>query len=328
MQELHEAYEEVIFGGRHKGDRTGTGTISRFGSYKEYDLFPNRLPLATGKKTNIKAIVKELEWFFRGETNIKTLDAKIWDEWADENGELGPIYGKQWRRWEDIKLCDAGVESMWEAAGYKAIGTTEDGQYVMRREIDQIAKIIDQLKNDPDSRRIILSAWNVGDLEQMALNPCHVLVQFYTQVATITERRMWLVYTKHNGEMSYGDATALDHEKLDELGAPRRLLSCMLYQRSGDMFLGVPFNVASYSILTHLLAKECGMITYEFKHVIGDAHVYSNHREQVEQYLSLPTHKCPTLSFDEDTTLENFSFEKMHVHDYIHGPVIKAPVAV
>lgn len=328
MQELHEAYEEVIFGGRHKGDRTGTGTISRFGSYKEYDLFPNRLPLATGKKTNIKAIVRELEWFFRGETNIKTLDAKIWDEWADENGELGPIYGKQWRRWEDIKLCDPGVETMWQAAGYSTIGTTEDGQYVMRREIDQIAKIIDQLKNDPDSRRIILSAWNVGDLEQMALNPCHVLVQFYTQEATITERRMWLVYTKYNGEMSYGDATALDHEKLDEMGVPRRLLSCMLYQRSGDMFLGVPFNIASYSILTHLLAKECGMIPYEFKHVIGDAHVYSNHREQVEQYLSLPTHKCPTISFDADTTLENFCFEKMHVHDYIHGPVIKAPVAV
>lgn len=328
MKELHEAYEEVIFGGRHKGDRTGTGTISRFGSYKEYDLFPNRLPLATGKKTNIKAIVRELEWFFRGETNIKTLDAKIWDEWADENGELGPIYGKQWRRWEDIKLCDAGVESMWEAAGYRAIGTTEDGQYVMRREIDQIAKIIEQLKTDPDSRRIILSAWNVGDLEQMALNPCHVLVQFYTQEATITERRMWLVYTKYDGEMSYGDATALDHEKLDEMGVPRRLLSCMLYQRSGDMFLGVPFNIASYSILTHLLAKECGMIPYEFKHVIGDAHVYSNHREQVEQYLALPTHKCPTISFDADTTLENFCFEKMHVHDYIHGPVIKAPVAV
>lgn len=328
MKELHEAYEEVIFGGRHKGDRTGTGTISRFGNYKEYDLFPNRLPLATGKKTNIKAIVRELEWFFRGETNIKTLDAKIWDEWADENGELGPIYGKQWRRWEDIKLCDAGVESMWEAAGYSVIGTTEDGQYVVRREIDQIAKIIDQLKNDPDSRRIILSAWNVGDLEQMALNPCHVLVQFYTQEATITERRMWLVYTKYDGEMSYGDATALDHEKLDEMGVPRRLLSCMLYQRSGDMFLGVPFNIASYSILTHLLAKECGMIPYEFKHVIGDAHVYSNHREQVEQYLALPTHKCPTISFDADTTLENFCFEKMHVHDYIHGPVIKAPVAV
>lgn len=328
MKELHEAYEEVIFGGRHKGDRTGTGTISRFGSYKEYDLFPNRLPLATGKKTNIKAIVRELEWFFRGETNIKTLDAKIWDEWADENGELGPIYGKQWRRWEDIKLCDAGVESMWEAAGYSAIGTTEDGQYVMRREIDQIAKIIEQLKTDPDSRRIILSAWNVGDLEQMALNPCHVLVQFYTQEAAITERRMWLVYTKYDGEMSYGDATALDHEKLDEMGVPRRLLSCMLYQRSGDMFLGVPFNIASYSILTHLLAKECGMIPYEFKHVIGDAHVYSNHREQVEQYLALPTHKCPTISFDADTTLENFCFEKMHVHDYIHGPVIKAPVAV
>lgn len=328
MKELHEAYEEVIFGGRHKGDRTGTGTISRFGSYKEYDLFPNRLPLATGKKTNIKAIVRELEWFFRGETNIKTLYAKIWDEWADENGELGPIYGKQWRRWEDIKLCDPGVETMWQAAGYSTIGTTEDGQYVMRREIDQIAKIIEQLKTDPDSRRIILSAWNVGDLEQMALNPCHVLVQFYTQEATITERRMWLVYTKYNGEMSYGDATALDHEKLDEMGVPRRLLSCMLYQRSGDMFLGVPFNIASYSILTHLLAKECGMIPYEFKHVIGDAHVYSNHREQVEQYLALPTHKCPTISFDADTTLENFCFEKMHVHDYIHGPVIKAPVAV
>lgn len=328
MKELHEAYEEVIFGGRHKGDRTGTGTISRFGNYKEYDLFPNRLPLATGKKTNIKAIVRELEWFFRGETNIKTLDAKIWDEWADENGELGPIYGKQWRRWEDIKLCDAGVESMWEAAGYSAIGTTEDGQYVMRREIDQIAKIIEQLKTDPDSRRIILSAWNVGDLEQMALNPCHVLVQFYTQEATITERRLWLVYTQHNGEMSYGDATALDHEKLDELGVPRRLLSCMLYQRSGDMFLGVPFNIASYSILTHLLAKECGMMAYEFKHIIGDAHVYSNHREQIEQYLALPTHKCPTITFDADTTIENFCFEKMHVHNYVHGPVIKAPVAV
>lgn len=328
MKELHEAYEEVIFGGRHKGDRTGTGTISRFGSYKEYDLFPNRLPLATGKKTNIKAIVRELEWFFRGETNIKTLDAKIWDEWADENGDLGPIYGKQWRRWEDIKLCDPGVETMWQAAGYSTIGTTEDGQYVMRREIDQIAKIIDQLKNDPDSRRIILSAWNVGDLEQMALNPCHVLVQFYTQEATIGERRMWLISTKHNGEMSYDEATALDHKKLDDLGVPRRLLSCMLYQRSGDMFLGVPFNIASYSILTHLLAKECDMMAYEFKHIIGDAHVYSNHREQIEQYLALPTYKHPTITFDADTTIENFCFEKMHVHDYIHGPVIKAPVAV
>lgn len=328
MKELHEAYEEVIFGGRHKGDRTGTGTISRFGNYKEYDLFPNRLPLATGKKTNIKAIVRELEWFFRGETNIKTLDAKIWDEWADENGELGPIYGKQWRRWEDIKLCDAGVESMWEAAGYSVIGTTEDGQYVMRREIDQIAKIIEQLKTDPDSRRIILSAWNVGDLEQMALNPCHVLVQFYTQEATLTERRIYLRCMDPDKDLQYGNTAHITHEELDEMGVPRRLLSCMLYQRSGDMFLGVPFNIASYSILTHLLAKECGMIPYEFKHVIGDAHVYSNHREQVEQYLALPTHKCPTISFDADTTLENFCFEKMHVHDYIHGPVIKAPVAV
>lgn len=322
MQELHEAYEQVIFGGRFKGDRTGTGTISRFGNYQVYDLFPNRLPLATGKKTNIKAIVKELEWFLRGETNIKTLDAKIWDEWADENGELGPIYGKQWRRWEDIKLCDAGVESMWEAAGYSAIGTTEDGQYVMRREIDQIAKIIEQLKNDPDSRRIILSAWNVGDLEQMALNPCHVLVQFYTQEATITERRIY------SSELKYSNTTGLSHEQLDELKVPRRMLSCMLYQRSGDMFLGVPFNIASYSILTHLLAKECGFMPDEFHHIIGDAHVYSNHREQIEQYLALPTHKCPTITFDADTTIENFCFEKMHVHDYVHGPVIKAPVAV
>lgn len=328
MQELHEAYEEVIFGGRHKGDRTGTGTISRFGSYKEYDLFPNRLPLATGKTTNIKAIVKELEWFFRGETNIKTLDAKIWDEWADENGELGPIYGKQWRRWEDIKLCDPGVETMWQAAGYSTIGTTEDGQYVMHREIDQIAKIIEQLKNDPDSRRIILSAWNVGDLEQMALNPCHVLVQFYTQEATLTERRIYFRCMDPDKDLQYGNTAHITHEELDEMGVPRRLLSCMLYQRSGDMFLGVPFNIASYSILTHLLAKECSMIPYEFKHVIGDAHVYSNHREQVEQYLALPTHKCPTITFDDDTTLENFCFEKMHVHDYIHGPVIKAPVAV
>lgn len=328
MKELHEAYEEVIFGGRHKGDRTGTGTISRFGNYKEYDLFPNRLPLATGKKTNIKAIVRELEWFFRGETNIKTLDAKIWDEWADENGELGPIYGKQWRRWEDIKIAKTNKDLEGIDCEYKLIGKTFEGHEIFYKEIDQIAKIIEQLKTDPDSRRIILSAWNVGDLEQMALNPCHVLVQFYTQEATITERRMWLVYTQHNGEMSYGDATALDHEKLDELGVPRRLLSCMLYQRSGDMFLGVPFNIASYSILTHLLAKECGMMAYEFKHIIGDAHVYSNHREQIEQYLALPTHKCPTITFDADTTIENFCFEKMHVHNYVHGPVIKAPVAV
>jgi thymidylate synthase len=328
MHELHDAYEEVTFGGHHKSDRTGTGTISRFGNFKSYDLFPNRLPLATGKKTNIKAIVRELEWFFRGETNIKTLDSKIWDEWADENGELGPIYGKQWRRWEDIKLCDAGVESMWEAAGYSAIGTTEDGQFVMRREIDQIAKVIEQLKTDPDSRRILLSAWNVGDLEQMALNPCHVLVQFYTHEATLTERRIYLREVVSTEKLNYMDTASLTHEQLDELKIPRRMLSSMLYQRSGDMFLGVPFNIASYSILTHLLAKECGMIAYEFKHIIGDAHVYSNHREQIDQYLELPIYKCPSITFDADTTVENFCFEKMHVHDYIHGPVIKAPVAV
>lgn len=327
MNNLHDLYRSVLKDGSFKEDRTGTGTLSQFGHHKVYNLFPNILPLATGKNTNIKAIVKELEWFLRGETNIKTLDSKIWDEWADENGDLGSIYGKQWRRWEDIKLCDAGVESMWEAAGYNTIGTTEDGQFVMRREIDQIAKVVEQLKNDPDSRRIILSAWNVGDLEQMALNPCHVLVQFYTRDATLQERRQWLAKQFLIGER-IGPEVPREWFELDAIGVPRRMLSSMLYQRSGDLFLGVPFNIASYSILTHLIAHEVGMIADEFHHVIGDAHIYRNHQDQVSEYLAQPTSHAPTMRFIPGTTLENFCWERLDVLDYVPGPVIKAPVAV
>ena len=254
-----------------KTDRTGTGTISVFGHQMRFDLREG-FPLVTTKKVFTKAIIVELLWFLRGDRNVKWLQERgctIWDEWAGTDGDLGPVYGVQWRSWP----------------------TPEGGH------IDQIAEVVKQLQTTPDSRRIIVSAWNVADLGKMALMPCHAFFQFYVAPPT----------------------------------APggRGTLSCQLYQRSADIFLGVPFNIASYALLTHMLAQQCDLDVGEFIWTGGDCHIYSNHREQVELQLSRTPHPYPTLRIKRrPPSIFDYELDDFEILDYQHHPVIKAPVAV
>ena len=254
-----------------KGDRTGTGTTSVFGYQMRFDLNEG-FPLVTTKKVFLKAIIVELLWFLRGDSNVKWLQERgctIWDEWAREDGELGPVYGVQWRNWP-----------------------TPDGGH-----IDQIAQLVQQLRGNPDSRRLIVSAWNVGDLPKMALMPCHAFFQFYVAPAT-------------------------------EPGGKGRL-SCQLYQRSADIFLGVPFNIASYALLTHMLAQQCDLDVGDFIWTGGDCHIYDNHREQVDLQLSRTPLPYPTLHLKRrPASIFDYAFEDFEVLDYQHHPAIKAPVAV
>ncbi len=264
MQPYLELLQQVLEQGAEKADRTGTGTRSVFGRQLRFDLSQG-FPLVTTKKVHLRSIVHELLWFIRGETNVATLrenKVSIWDEWADADGELGPVYGKQWRRW-----------------------TGSDG-----REIDQLRWVVDEIKRNPDSRRLIVSAWNVADLPQMALMPCHTLFQFYVA----------------NG-----------------------LLSCQLYQRSADLFLGVPFNIASYALLTHMVARHCSLAVGDFVHVLGDAHLYSNHFEQAREQLSRAPRSLPTLALaPEATDLFAMRYEDILITGYDPHPAIRAPVAV
>ncbi|MGH8310469.1 MAG: thymidylate synthase [Steroidobacteraceae bacterium] len=250
--------------GARKSDRTGTGTLSLFGQQMRFDLVAG-FPLVTTKKVHLRSIVYELLWFLRGETNVAWLREQgvtIWDEWADERGELGPVYGKQWRSWP-----------------------TPDG-----RSIDQIARVVEQLRTNPDSRRIIVSAWNVGELDRMALMPCHAFFQFY-----VAERR----------------------------------LSCQLYQRSADLFLGVPFNIASYALLTHMLAQQCDLAPGELVWTGGDCHVYLNHLEQTDLQLSRVPYALPRLEIRRrPPSIFDYRFEDFEFVNYQHHPAIKAPVAV
>ncbi len=264
MKQYHDLLRHVLEHGTEKSDRTGTGTRSVFGWQMRFDLSAG-FPLVTTKKLHLKSIVHELLWFLKGETNIAYLkDNKvgIWDEWADADGNLGPVYGKQWRSW-------AGADGV---------------------EIDQIRWLIDEIKRNPDSRRLIVSAWNVADLPKMALMPCHTMFQFYVA----------------DGK-----------------------LSCQLYQRSGDIFLGVPFNIASYALLTHMVAQACGLGVGDFVHTFGDAHVYSNHFEQAREQLSRTPRALPTLKLNPAVTdLFAFRFEDISIEGYDPLPAIKAPVAV
>ncbi len=264
MQEYHALLRHVLEHGVRKQDRTGTGTLSVFGYQMRFDLQAG-FPLVTTKKVHLKSIIHELLWFLRGDTNIAYLrdhGVTIWDEWADEHGELGPIYGYQWRSWP-----------------------AADG-----RHIDQIAQVIEQIRHNPDSRRLIVSAWNVGELDKMRLPPCHVLFQFY-----VAEGR----------------------------------LSCQLYQRSADIFLGVPFNIASYALLTLMIAQVTGLKPGEFIHTLGDAHIYLNHLEQVNLQLSREPRPLPTMRLNPAVTdLFAFRYEDFTLEGYDPHPPIKAPVAV
>lgn len=255
---------EVLQTGVRRGDRTGTGTLSVFGRQLRFDLSQG-FPAVTTKKLFMRSLVHELIWFLKGSSNIAYLKANkvgIWDAWADEDGELGPVYGKQWRAWQ-----------------------TPDG-----RVIDQIAQVIEQIQTTPESRRIIVNAWNVGDVPQMKLPPCHLLFQFY-----VADGR----------------------------------LSCQLYQRSGDLFLGVPFNIASYALLTHLIAQVCGLEAGDFVHTLGDAHIYTNHIAQVRTQLDRAPFALPTLVLDPSVrSIDDFRFEHVRLEGYQHHPAIRAPIAV
>ncbi len=264
MKQYLDLLRHVLEHGAEKADRTGTGTRSVFGWQMRFDLAKG-FPLVTTKKVHLRSIVHELLWFLKGDTNTAYLHANkvsIWDEWADVHGELGPVYGKQWRRWG------------------AADGST----------IDQIAWVVEEIKRNPDSRRLIVSAWNVAELPQMALMPCHTLFQFYVA----------------DGK-----------------------LSCQLYQRSGDIFLGVPFNIASYALLTHMVAQVTGLGVGEFIHTLGDAHLYSNHMEQAREQLARSPGPLPTLALNPAVTdLSAFTFDDIVLQGYTPLPAIKAPVAV
>jgi len=264
MKQYHELMQHVLQNGTQKHDRTGTGTISVFGYQMRFNL-QEGFPLVTTKKVHLRSIIHELIWFLKGETNIKYLKdngVSIWDEWADEKGELGPVYGSQWRSWPG-----------------------PDGGH-----IDQITQVIKQIRNNPDSRRLIVSAWNVAEIENMALPPCHSFFQFY-----VADRK----------------------------------LSCQLYQRSADIFLGVPFNIASYALLTLMVAQVCGLEAGDFVHTFGDAHLYNNHLEQTRLQLSRECKPLPTMKLNpEIKDIFDFKFEDFILENYDPHPHIKGAVAI
>lgn len=264
MRQYLDLLQHILDDGVKKDDRTGTGTLSIFGHQMRFDLAAS-FPLVTTKKVHLKSIIYELLWFLRGDTNTQYLNqhkVKIWDEWADEHGDLGPVYGCQWRSWPT-------------ASGKK---------------IDQLSQVIEQIKENPDSRRLIVSAWNVGELEKMALPPCHTLFQFY-----VAEGK----------------------------------LSCQLYQRSADVFLGVPFNIASYAILTMMIAQVCSLELGDFIHTLGDAHIYCNHLEQAKLQLSRTPNALPTLTLNPIVKdIFSFQYEDFTLQNYTSHPPISAPIAV
>ena len=270
MRQYLDLLDHVLAHGQEKSDRTGTGTISVFGHQMRFDL-ADGFPALTTKRLHLRSIIGELLWFLRGDTNVAWLHERgitIWDEWADANGDLGPIYGYQWRSWP-----------------------TPDGRHV-----DQIARVIDQIRTNPDSRRLVVSAWNVADVDRMALPPCHTMFQFYVAPAGPDGKRR---------------------------------LSCQLYQRSADIFLGVPFNIASYALLTQMVAQLTGLEPGEFVHTLGDAHLYLNHLDQARLQLTREPHPLPRMLITPGKTdIDAFDLDDFELVDYVAHPSIKAPISV
>ena len=275
MREYHDLLRLVLDNGEPRADRTGTGTLSVFGAQARFDL-RERFPLLTTKKLHLKSIIHELLWFLRGDTNVRSLNEKgvtIWDEWADENGELGPVYGAQWIRWRG---ADGAVSN-------------------------QIDDVIAEIKRNPESRRLIVNAWNVAEIDEMALPPCHVLFQFY---------------------VSAGRTDSSSGERDGEL-------SCQLYQRSADLFLGVPFNIASYALLTMMVAQVCDLRPGEFIHTFGDVHLYQNHLDQAREQLTREFRPLPRMQLNAAVkSIYDFRCEDFVLSDYDPHPAIKAPIAV
>lgn len=345
MKQYLEMMQNILDEGHVKGDRTGTGTLSVFGRQMRFDLRKG-FPLVTTKKLHLRSIIHELLWFLSGDTNTKYLEdngVTIWREWQDENGDLGEIYGAQWRRWKDVKLVpkkNAALLEKLQDAGYADYGDADDGSQmfdarVLLKEHDQIQTVMGQLRNDPDSRRIIVSAWNVGELDQMALAPCHAFFQFYTRELSIDERLDWFeknLPDQFNDSRFSNEAVADDavfHVEMDALEIPRRILSCQLYQRSADFFLGVPFNIASYALLVHMVAQQVNMVPGDFVWSGGDVHLYSNHLEQAKLQLTrepLPLAKLVIKRKPE--SIFDYKFDDFEIQDYVSHDPIKAPVAI
>ena len=302
MIQYLDLLRHVLENGKFKADRTGTGTYSVFGAQARFPL-RDHFPLLTTKKLHLRSIIYELLWFLRGDTNVRYLQENkvtIWDEWADEKGNLGPVYGKQWRHWvkssrpRKSSASTANQPSLFDLgeSGDRTNGVTPLGPRVRKSAwgIDQIARVIEEIKNNPDSRRLIVSAWNVADVDSMALPPCHCLFQFYVS----------------DGE-----------------------LSCQLYQRSADIFLGVPFNIASYALLTMMVAQVCGLRPGDFIHTFGDLHLYANHVEQAKLQLSREPRPLPQMKLNPKVkNIDAFKFEDFELAGYDPHPTIKAPIAV
>jgi len=335
MRQYLQLMETVLNFGREKKDRTGTGTLSMFGGQMRFDLTEG-FPLVTTKKCHLRSIIHELLWFLKGDTNIgylKENNVSIWDEWADENGDLGPVYGKQWRSWtahdevhhSNRKTIDEMEADGWEEAGWR------EATMLLTKDIDQISKVIDQLRNDPDNRRIVVSAWNVGELDDMALAPCHAFFQFYTRELTLEERGQFANLKGTGGYYQNLNEKHQEqlHDELDELDIPRRGLSCQLYQRSADVFLGVPFNIASYALLTEMVAQQVNMVAEEFIWTGGDTHLYSNHLEQAKLQLTRDPHPLPRLKIKrKPDSIFDYQFDDFEIEGYESHPAIKAPVAI
>lgn len=324
MKQYLDLMRHIRDNGTVKADRTGTGTTSIFGHQMRFDL-QSGFPLVTTKKCSMKAIIHELLWFLQGDTNVKYLQdngVTIWDEWCSETGDLGPIYGKQWRSWQGKVI---GLDNVTPIANDgKTMALT--GKPV-HENIDQISVLIERLKTNPDCRRLIVSAWNVGELADMALAPCHCFFQFYTTELTFQERWKLSVGKIPFSFGSYSDEEIT--ELLDENNIPKRKLSCQLYQRSLDTLLGGPFNIASYALLTMMIAQVVNMIPSEFIHTVGDAHLYSNHKDQVEEQLSREPRALPKMKINPEVKdIFSFKYEDFTLLGYDPYPAIKAPVAI